>query len=293
MELKAWLDTYQPKNDAEVNQALRQIMQEIALAGLYRASFFEKAAFYGGTALRIFYGLNRFSEDLDFSLLKPEATFKIGNYLKAMEQEFAALGLNIEIKTKQKSKITAIDSAFLKSTGNQHQLILKNILPQNYPHTIKPIKIKLEVDTQPPMNFNTENKLLMKPFSCYINCFTPPDLFAGKMHALLFRQWKNRVKGRDWFDFEWYVKQGIALNLKHFETRAKQSGHWPKNKTIRSKDVMALINAKITNTALKQIIEDVEPFIANSSHTKIWTQNYFKQLAQKIKFDTGNHKMAD
>lgn len=284
MLIKNWLDTYKPKNAEELNQALREIMQEIALAGLYRAGFFEKATFYGGTALRIFYGLNRFSEDLDFSLIKPEPNFKLEPYLKAVIIEFESLGLHVEVKTKDKNKQSAIDSAFLKDTGNWHQLILKSIVPQNYTTTVKPIKIKLEIDTQPPFDFTIENKLLLKPFSCYISCFTAPDLFAGKMHALLFRQWKNRVKGRDWFDFEWYIKQGIALNLKHFETRAKQSGHWPKNKTIKAKDVLALLHAKISSTSVKQIITDVEPFLEDREAIKIWSENYFTQLAKKVKF---------
>lgn len=285
MVIKEWIDTYKPEDGNAVNQALREIMQEIALAGLYRSGFFEKAAFYGGTALRIFYGLNRFSEDLDFSLLKSEPNFKIEPYLKATQREFEALGLNIEIVTKEKSKQSSIDSAFLKNTGNWYQLVLKNILPQNYPASVKSIKIKFEIDTQPPLGFKTEEKLLLKPFSCFIKCFSPSDLFAGKMHALLFRQWKNRVKGRDWYDLEWYVKQGIQLNLKHFEIRAQQSGHWPMNKTIKPNDVHMMLNEKISTTSLKQILEDVKPFISNTQQIELWSEHYFTELVKKIKYE--------
>ncbi|MBK7311742.1 MAG: nucleotidyl transferase AbiEii/AbiGii toxin family protein [Sphingobacteriaceae bacterium] len=282
--IKNWIDTYKPTNADDLHQALREIMQEIALAGLYRSGFFEKAAFYGGTALRVFYGLNRFSEDLDFSLLQVNKNFKIQPYLKSVINEFEALGIQVEAKTKIKTNQSTIDSAFLKDTGNWHQLVLKGILPQNYPIAVKPIKIKLEIDTQPPLGFVTENKLLLKPFSCYINCFAEPDLFAGKMHALLFRQWKNRVKGRDWFDLEWYIKRGTPLHLNHFETRAKQSGHWPKNKTIKQKDILDLLNTKIKSTSIKQITEDVQPFVANTDLTTIWSSHYFSDLAKKIKF---------
>lgn len=286
MVIKEWLDTYKPEDGNAVNQALREIMQEIALAGLYRSGFFEKAAFYGGTALRIFYGLNRFSEDLDFSLLKPDPNFKIEPYLKATQREFEALGLNIEIITKEKSKQCTIDSAFLKNTGtNLASLVLKSILPQNYPAAVKSIKIKFEIDTQPPLGFKTEEKLLLKPFSCFIKCFSASDLFAGKMHALLFRQWKNRVKGRDWYDLEWYIKQGIALNLKHFQIRAQQSGHWPMNKTIKPNDVLRLLNEKISNTSLKQILEDVKPFISNTQQIELWSEYYFTELVKKIRYE--------
>jgi predicted nucleotidyltransferase component of viral defense system len=284
MLIKDWIDTYKPTNAQDLHQAMREIMQEIALAGLYRSGFFEKAAFYGGTALRVFYQLNRFSEDLDFSLLQVNKNFKIEPYLKSVINEFNALGIQVEAKTKIKNNQSAIDSAFLKDTGNWHQLVLKGILPQNYPLAVKPIKIKLEIDTNPPLGFATENKLLLKPFSCYISCFSESDLFAGKMHALLFRQWKNRVTGRDWFDLEWYVKRGTTLHLNHFEIRAKQSGHWPKNKKIKPEDVLELLNSKIKNTSLNQMMEDVEPFIADNNHTNVWSTQYFKDLAKKIKF---------
>ncbi|AMR30011.1 hypothetical protein A0256_00565 [Mucilaginibacter sp. PAMC 26640] len=111
--IKEWLEDYKPANQQEAKDALREIMQDIALAGLSRTGFFEKAAFYGGTALRIFTGLTTFR-----------------------------------------------------------------------------------------------------------------NLFAGKMHALLFRKWGTNVKGRDWYDMEWYIRKGIPLNLAHFVIRAKDSGDW-------------------------------------------------------------------
>jgi predicted nucleotidyltransferase component of viral defense system len=98
--IKEWLDSYKPSNQQEAKDALREIMQQIALAGLYRAGFFEKAAFYGGTALGIFYGLDRFSEDLDFSLLAVEPEFSINTYLDAVIHEFDALGMKVTIKRK-------------------------------------------------------------------------------------------------------------------------------------------------------------------------------------------------
>jgi len=205
--IKEWIESYEPKNIQDTEQALREIMQEIALAGLYRANFFKHAAFYGGTALRIFHQLNRFSEDLDFSLLQKDTDFEFDYYFKSIVDEFQSLGIKVSLNQKIKSTISSIDSAFLKSDTFWSELIFEDTIPQ-IKLSIKPnIKIKLEIDTNPPLQFGTENKLLTKPFSFYVNCLTLPDLFAGKMHALLFRKWKTRVKGRDWYDLEWYIKK--------------------------------------------------------------------------------------
>ncbi len=126
--IKDWLNEYNPANREEATQALREIMQEIALAGLYRAGFFEKAAFYGGTALRIFYGLDRFSEDLDFSLLEPDPGFSVEKYLQGMIAEFEALGMQVSIREKQKKTSQAIESAFLKSETIWKELVLEQVV---------------------------------------------------------------------------------------------------------------------------------------------------------------------
>lgn len=129
--IKEWLEEYRPTNQQEAKDGLREIMQEIALAGLSRSGFFEKAAFYGGTALRIFYGLDRFSEDLDFSLLKVDPEFSLIKYQDAIIAEFSALGMQVTIREKQKTNKTNIDSAFLKSETIRKELVLEQIIPQN------------------------------------------------------------------------------------------------------------------------------------------------------------------
>ncbi|AFD06114.1 nucleotidyl transferase AbiEii/AbiGii toxin family protein [Solitalea canadensis] len=258
-------------------------MQEVALAGLNRAGFFEKAAFYGGTALRIFYGLNRFSEDLDFSLLKAEADFSLDKYLDAIVTEFDALGMQVSIREKEKSVVTNIESAFLKSETLWKELILEGITPQNKVNERVAIKIKLEVDTNPPSGFETEERLLLKPFSFYVKCFTAADLFAGKMHALLFRKWKNRVKGRDWYDLEWYIRKGIPLNLDHFLKRAMDSGDWSKD-TISEQEIMNLLQEKIKSVSVEQIKDDIVRFIPDPSVVAIWSTQYFMDLTRLIRF---------
>lgn len=280
--IKQWIESYKPQHVLETEQALREIMQEITLAGLYRANFFKHAAFYGGTALRIFHGLNRFSEDLDFSLLEKNKQFELEPYFKYVIDEFESLGIHVNLHQKIKSSESNIDSAFLKSDTLWSELVIEKTIPQ-LNLSIKPsIKIKIEVDTNPPLLFSTENKLLTKPFSFYVNCLTLPDLFAGKMHALLFRKWKTRVKGRDWYDFEWYVKMGIDLNLEHFCQRAQESGDWPE-KTITQEELINLINLKISEVDMSRVKEDVIRFIPNPALLDIWSPTYFNQLCGKLK----------
>ena len=281
--IKEWLDEYKPTNKAEAEQALREIMQEIALAGLQRSGFFEKAAFYGGTALRVFYGLDRFSEDLDFSLLETDADFSLESYLNGIIKEFESAGMQVSVKEKIKANQNNIDSAFLKADTIWKELILEGVIPQEGLNMQPSIKIKLEVDTEPPLGFETEEKLLLKPFSFYVKCFTQSDLFAGKMHALLFRKWKSRVKGRDWYDMEWYIKKGIPLNLDHLLSRARDSGDWDKP-TISQEEFKTLLKEKINLVSFDSIREDIVRFIKDDSVLSIWSPAYFNDLIKKMKF---------
>jgi predicted nucleotidyltransferase component of viral defense system len=277
--IKQWIDSYKPKNIQETEQALREMMQEIALAGLYRAGFFKHAAFYGGTALRIFHGLNRFSEDLDFSLLKKDTDFELAPYFEAIVAEFLSLGITVSLVQKAKSAISTIDSAFLKSDTIWHELIFEETIPQ-INLSIKPlIKIKLEIDTNPPLGFETENLLLTKPFSFYVNSYKLPYLFAGKMHALLFRKWKNRVKGRDWYDLEWYIKSGVEINLSHFCLRANESGDWEED-SISKNQLIVLVKQKIESVNFNYIKDDIIRFIPNPEVLEIWSASYFTQLVE-------------
>lgn len=281
--MKEWIAEYNPQNEEETLSALREIMQEIALAGLSRTDFFEKAAFYGGTALRIFYGLDRFSEDLDFSLLEPNPNFSLEPYFLAIVTEFEALGMTVSIREKDKKIQSSVESAFLKSETIWKELILEDIVKQAGIRSNKSIKIKIEVDRNPPLGFTTEEKLLLRPFSFYVKCFTLPSLFAGKMHALLFRKWKNRVKGRDWYDMEWYIRKGVSLDVSHFLQRAKDTGDW-QNEMITQEELLKLLSEKIDSVSFDNIREDVVRFIKDDGKLKIWSATYFKDLVEKMKF---------
>jgi predicted nucleotidyltransferase component of viral defense system len=282
--IKEWISEYNPKNEDETLAALREIMQEVTLAGLSRTDFFEKAAFYGGTALRIFHNLDRFSEDLDFSLLKEDPKFSLETYFNAVIIEFKALGMKVSIKEKIKTAQTNVDSAFLKSETIWKEMVLEDIIKQVGIKSNREIKIKIEIDRKPPLGFNTEEKLLLRPFSFYVKCFDLSSLFAGKMHALLFRKWKNRVKGRDWYDLEWYIKKGVPLNLEHFLKRAQETGDWNEKK-INDKQIKNLLKNKIKSVTFKNIKDDVNRFVKDDTSIKIWSPTYFNDLIEKLKFD--------
>lgn len=268
------LAKYELRTQEDTAQALREVMQEIALAGLQRGGFFDKAAFYGGTCLRIFHGLPRFSEDLDFSLLQPDHDFSFEPYFKSLRQEFAAFGFEVELSEKKKTANTDIVSAFLKNNATVYDL---KVVGQ------KTIKIKFEVDTDPPLRFSTDEKLLIQPYSFYVKCFALPDLFAGKMHALMYRRWQNRVKGRDWFDFEWYVREGVPLNLEHFAERARQSGDL-QAEVLSKADFRGLLQERIQSLNIESARDDVGRFLRDPSTLKIWSRDYFAQLSGMLRF---------
>ena len=267
------LASYETGNDNDRLNAVHEVMPQVALGGLYNGGFFNKAAFYGGTCLRIFHGLDRFSEDMDFSLLAADPAFRLDPYFDAITAEFAALGQSIDITTKEKTAQSTIQSAFLKSDTAQYDIHLGRD---------RKIKIKIEVDTTPPLGFSTEQKLLLQPFSFYTNCFTLPDLYAGKMHALIYRSWKNRVKGRDWYDFEWYMRKNVTMDFKHFCERAYQFGSEAQG-SLTSDRFRAILKDRIRKADIRQVKEDVAPFIKDPGRLHIWSTEYFLQLADMMK----------
>lgn len=267
-------------NEDNIN-AIHEVMQQTALAGLYRGGFFDNAAFYGGTCLRIFYGLQRFSEDMDFSLLKPDKNFKLEYYFEPIVAEFKALGRDVVISKKEKKQQSNIESAFLKDDTVIYNLQFR---------TEQQVKIKIAVDTNPPIGFSTEHKLLLLPFSFMTRCYVQPDLYAGKMHALLFRNWKTRVKGRDWYDFEWYVRNNIPLNFNHFCERVDQFGSI-QNEILTKESFKQLLKEKILKTSIDLMKNDVRPFIKKPVEMDIWSTEYFLQLVDLIRFDALNSSL--
>lgn len=266
------LSAYALATEQQRRNAIFEVNQQVILAGLYNGGFFDVAAFYGGTCLRIFHGLRRFSEDMDFSLLAPDDKFDFMKYFQPIIDEFAIVGREVEIKKKDKKGFSKVESAFLKDNTDVYDVSFR---------TDKSIKIKIEVDTQPPLNFRTEQKLLLQPHSFMTRCFTLPDLFAGKMHALVYRVWKNRVKGRDWYDFEWYVRHNVPLDFAHLAERVRQFN----NEEIGQEAFIAQLKDRLASANINQVKSDVLPFVRNPKDLDIWSNDYFVQLADMIKFE--------
>ena len=266
------LSAYDATTEQQRRNAIFEVNQQVILAGLYNGGFFDVAAFYGGTCLRIFHGLQRFSEDMDFSLLVPDDKFDFTKYFQPIIDEFAIVGREVEIKKKDKKGFGKVESAFLKDNTDVYDVSFL---------TEKSIKIKIEVDTQPPLNFKTEQKLLLQPHSFMTRCFTLPDLFAGKMHALVYRGWKNRVKGRDWYDFEWYVRHNVPLDFVHLAERVRQFN----NAEIGQAEFMVQLKNRLASANINQVKSDALPFVRNPKELDIWSNDYFVQLADMMKFE--------
>ena len=267
------VESYAPKSALERQAVQQEVMQLIALSGLARGGFFEKAAFYGGTCLHLFYGMERFSEDMDFSLLSPDPKFDFESYFPAIREEFALAGKEVEMQLKHKGKPSSIESAFLKESSEVFRIGFT---------TQKQIKVKIEVDIDPPPDFSTEMKLMTRPVSRWIRAYSIGDLYAGKVSAALFRAWRSRVKGRDWYYLEWYVRNGFVCNLKHLSARGRESNS---NVDLSSREaVIAAFKERIATIDFKAASEDVRPFLKDASCLDIWSQDYFTALVDMIKF---------
>ena len=281
--LEQMLAKYELNSDYDRVNALKEILQEITLCGLSRAGFFRKAAFYGGTALRIFYGLDRFSEDLDFSLKEKDEAFDLSRWFAAIENEAAAYGLNLSVEMKKKAKDTAIKSAFLKGNTREHLLLFYDDKGINGGISgNEAIKIKFEIDTRPPAGASFEKKYRLLPTPYEVNMYDEPSLFAGKLHAVICRNWKNRVKGRDLYDYVFYMSKSAHVNLPHLRARLIDSGFITENDACELEDVKKMLMNKFNTIDYKQAREDVIPFIKDSSKIDLWSADFFKQITENL-----------
>lgn len=280
------LDRYQRRSADDQVNALREILQEIALCGLWRAKFFEHAAFYGGTALRVLYGLDRFSEDMDFSLLAPASRFDLAQYCGAVEEELRAWGFPATVAVKRKTRQSAIESAFLKANTRQLLLTIEAGEVASAIHGRRELKIKIEVDTDPPSGFSTETKFLLQPIPFSVRAYDPPSLFAGKMHAVLCRAWGARSKGRDWYDLIWYVGRGTALDLAHLEARMRQSGHYVDQAALDESTFHSMLTRRIECLDITAARSEVERFLPDPAAVEVWSRDFFRAVAQRISIRT-------
>ena len=266
------LDAYDRSTTAAEHNAICEVYQQIVLSALSQSGFFNIAAFYGGTCLRIFHGLQRFSEDMDFTLLAPAPHFDLSDYFRPIVDEFAYIGRKVELRKKVKTNPGRVETAFLRDNTDAGDLTFQ---------TTRTIKIKIEVDTCPPLDFHTEYKLLMMPHSFMTRCLTLPDLFAGKMHALVFRNWKSRVKGRDWYDFEWYVRNRIPLHFKHLQARIREFN----GIDVTPEQFLDRLRKRLATTDIRLVKQDVLPFVQHPDELQIWSNDYFLQLVELMQVE--------
>ena len=281
--IEEMLKSYQVDNIYDRKNAMKEIMQEIVLCGLSRAGFFKEAAFYGGTALRIFYGLDRFSEDLDFSLEQINLDFDLCSYFPVLEKEVKAFGLNVEIQEKQKTKDSNIRSAFLKGNTKEHLLLFyadERVVGSVAKNEV--VKIKFEVDTNPPAFATYEHKYRLLPVPYEIRLYDMPSLFAGKIHAVICRGWQSRIKGRDLYDYIFYLSKAVTVNQKHLRARLIDSGYISENQECTLEEIKMMLKNRFDSIDFLQARKDVEPFIRDTSVLDIWSSDFFKQITEEL-----------
>ena len=256
----------------------KQILDQIGKSQFITSNFY----FTGGTVLSEFYLKHRFSEDLDFSLLKPAPDFTLARYGDALRNELGGFGFVVRFQQKTQ-KNTAIESAFLKTDTLQQMIVLEagpDIVGGLPPG--RQLTIKLEVDTNPPSDFLTEMKYVLQPVPFAVRAYCLPDLFAGKAHAVMYRRWKNRVKGRDWYDLVWYAGHHPELRLRHLEARMRQSGDYTGNKPLTPDELRRRFAEAVDRLNVKQAIAEVEPFVRDPQSLALWSKGFFTEVITRI-----------
>jgi hypothetical protein len=280
--LEQMIEEYHPKNNEEKRNVMKEVMQEIVLCGLSKAGFFSEAAFYGGTALRIFYGLDRFSEDLDFSLLVKNTDFDLSKYFPILKDTVKSFGLNVEIELKSKTVNSNIQSAFLKGDTIEHFLLFyPDDLVQGINKNEK-VKIKFEIDTMPPglATYETKFRLLPTPYS--VKIYDEASLFSGKIHAVICRSWKARVKGRDLYDFIFYLSRKTKFNLPHLREKLIDSGFINNDIELTCDDIKDMLIKRFNEIDFNDAKNDVIPFIKDPSILDIWCKEFFISITSEL-----------
>jgi predicted nucleotidyltransferase component of viral defense system len=272
------LDGYEATSPVEEEQATKEIIQEIALYALWRADFFEVAAFQGGTSLRILHDLPRFSEDLDFMLKEPDPEFDWTGYLDELLECFEEFGLTSEALPKGR-----VDNRVKKAIIKDNSVINQLNLSFYKGHENQKLKIKLEIDVQPPADSGYEYTYLDFPLDYEVCHQDLSSNFALKIHALLCRGF---LKGRDWYDFNWYVKQGISPNLGHLENALYQHGPWEGDDdlSIDLEWLQDVLNAKVEGIDWEDAKDDVERFlnVSEQKSLSLWSERFFKKRVSEL-----------
>ena len=280
--LNQMLEKYDIKNIQDETNAIKEIIQEIVLCGLSRGEFFDNAAFYGGTALRIFYGIDRFSEDLDFALLKPNENFDLTKYFSYIEKEVQAYGLKLKVLEKEKTKNSNILSAFLKGDTKEHILMFFSDTNLQNNNSLKDIKIKFEVDINPPAGANYEFKYKLLPSPHQVRLYDEPSLFAGKIHAILCRNWNYRTKGRDLYDYIFYLSRKASVNLELVRQKLIASNFISKDEEFNIDILKEMLNKKFKEINYTDAKEDVIAFINDTASLELWNAEFFTEITKDL-----------
>ena len=277
------LSKYQINNIEDKKNAIKEIVQEIVLCGLSRGGFFKEAAFYGGTALRIFYGLDRFSEDLDFSLLSKNPDFDLTKFFSYIENETRSIGLNFSVKEKEKSFDSNIMSAFLKGNTKEHIMYFyENNEDTKFINKEEMIKIKLEVDINPPMGATYDTKVGLLPSPYQVKIYDLQSLFAGKIHACLCRNWQSRVKGRDFYDYVFFLSIGAKVNMQNLKAKLVQSEYIDEKYDLTIENLKSMLNERFESLNFNSVKEDVLPFIRDKSKLDLWSKDFFIEITKRL-----------
>lgn len=277
------LKKYPSSNTEEIKAGLREMMQSIVLIGLSKGGFFSQASFYGGTALRIFYGLNRYSEDLDFTLNEKNENFSLEPYFPFIKNVGISYGLDFEIVSKPKKIKTPVESAFAKINTYETFIHLKmNQDLTNILHKDEVMRIKFEVDCNPSLGFNIESKWIDLPEFAPIAALDESSLFAGKIHAILCRNYKNNVKGRDYYDFLFYVQRRTKPNMVYLKNKLIESKRLSPNDPFDMIILKELLKERFLVTDYEQVKTDVVRFLFTNEDLSFYSADFFIAMLDKI-----------
>jgi predicted nucleotidyltransferase component of viral defense system len=272
------LRAYECRSALEEEQALREITQEIVLAALGRTGFFSKAGFHGGTCLRVFHGLNRFSEDLDFALLTPDPTFDLASYLLPVARELSAFGYQLTTQDRSKAG-RAVRTAWLEDDSLGKVLRLDH---RPTPGPLRKLRTRLEVDVNPPDGASCETRYLDFPFPSAVCAFDLPSLFAGKIHALLCREYP---KGRDFYDFVWFTARKTPVNHALLSAALTQAGRW-KGRRVKTDRAFCVkeLERKFAATDIASVRDDIRRFLkpAELPSLDAWSREFFLAQCGKL-----------
>lgn len=281
--IKAMLNSYgdiSGRRDQE--NALKEVIQFICLLGLHRGGFFDKACFYGGTALRILYGLDRFSEDLDFCLVEKDQNFELSKYFDNIQAELERFGFYSSIQEKRTGIDVEVESAFVKQ--DTHTGLIEIGFGNEKTQKGQLVKVKLEVDKTNPPGFLKTKKLIKLPVPFLVSTLSEESLFSGKIHALLARSYSNRVKGRDYYDFIFYISRSTKVNILYLENKLRDSGHYKSDRPLDLNALVVMLKTKFETVNFEQAANDVRPFISSQKQADLseWSSELFCALADEL-----------